>query len=247
MVGSWPIATKKPPASISHVSSGFDRRAQSDAGDLLVAEHLVDDRVRDDLDLVVRADAVEHDLRRAELVAPVDQRDPRAEARQEQRLLHRGVAAADDDDRHVAEERAVAGRAGGDAAPLEALLGLEPEPARGRAGGDDHGLGEVLVVPDPDPERTLGEIDLRDVVGDVLGAEALRLVAELLHHRRPHHAVRVPRVVLDVARDHQLPAPPEALDHERAQIGARAVQRCGVPRGAAADDDHFTCFSSYLY
>ena len=210
---------------------------------VVVAEHLVDGRVREELDLVVRAGAVEHDLRRAELVAPVDQRDLRAEARQEQRLLHRGVAAADDDDRHVAEERAVAGRAGGDAAPLEALLGLEPEPARGRAGRDDHGLGAVLVVADPDAERALGEVDLRHVVGDVLGAEALRLVAELLHHLRPHHAVRVARVVLDVARDHQLAAPLEALDHERAQVGARAVQRCGVPGGAAADDDQLTMSS----
>ena len=86
----------------------------------------------------------------------------------------------------VAEERAVAGRAGGDAAALQALLGLEPEPARGGAGGDDHRLGAVLVVADPDAERALGEVDLRDVVRDELGAEPLGLVAEVLHHLRPH-------------------------------------------------------------
>ena len=70
----------------------------------------------------------------------------RAEAGQEERLLEGGVAAADDDDRLVAEEGAVAGRAGGDAAPLQALLGLEPEPACARAGRDDHRLRAVLVL-----------------------------------------------------------------------------------------------------
>ena len=34
-------------------------------------------------------------------------------------------------------------------------LGIEPELARGRAGGHDHGLGAVLVVADPDAERPL--------------------------------------------------------------------------------------------
>ena len=59
----------------------------------------------------------------------------------------------------LAEERRVADRAVRDAAALQALLGLEPELARGRAGGDDHRLGAVLVVADPDAERALGEVD----------------------------------------------------------------------------------------
>ena len=71
------------------------------------------------------------------------------------RLLHRRVAAADDDDDLVAEEGRVAGRAVRDAATLQRALGLEPELARGRAGRDDHGLGAVLVVADPDAERPL--------------------------------------------------------------------------------------------
>ena len=74
---------------------------------------------------------------------------------------------------------AVAGRAVRDAAALQRPLGLEPELARGRARGDDHGLGAVLLVADVDPERALGEVDARHVVGEVLGAEALGLRAEV--------------------------------------------------------------------
>ena len=60
------------------------------------------------------------------------------------------------------------------------------------------------------------------------------------HHLGPHDAVGVARVVLDVARDHQLAAPLEALDHERLELGARGVERCRVAGRAAADDDQLT-------
>ena len=69
------------------------------------------------------------------------------ELREEDRLLHRRVAAADDDDVLAAEEGGVADGAVRDAAPLERALGLEPELARARAGGDDHRAGAVLVAP----------------------------------------------------------------------------------------------------
>ena len=132
--------------------------------------------------------------------------------------------------------------------PWSVALGLEPELAGGRARGDDHRACGVLVVADVDLERALGEVDAGDVVGEELGAEALRLGAELGHHLRPHDPVDVAGVVLDVARDHQLAAPVEPLDHERAQVGARGVERGRVPGRAAADDDHVTnvahCLSS---
>src|SRR5436190_234018 len=90
---------------------------------------------------------------------------------------------------------------------------------------------------DPDPERPLREVDAGDVVGDELGAEALRLAAEVAHHHGPHDPVRIPRIVLNVAREHQLATPLEALDHEWLQLGAGAVERRRIPGGAAADDD----------
>ena len=47
-------------------------RDEDDVG--MVAYHFVDDRVDDEFDLLVRACAAEHDLRSAELVAPMDDR-----------------------------------------------------------------------------------------------------------------------------------------------------------------------------
>ena len=140
----------------------------------------------------------------------------------------------------LAEERRVTGRAGRDAASLVLLLRLDPEPAGARAGGDDDGPRAVLVVADPDPERLLGEVDAGDVVGHVLRAEPLGLAPEVGHHLRAHDPVGVAGVVLDVAGDHQLAAPGEALDHERLQVGARRVERGRVAGGAAADDDQLT-------
>ena len=214
-----------------------DGVAQPDAGHLVVAEHLTDDLVEDELDLLVRARPVDHDRRRAELLPPVDDDDPAREAGDEQRLLHRRVATADDDHDLVPEERRIAGRAVRDAASLQQPLGLEPELARARAGGDDHRLRPVLVVADPHAKGPLGEVHARDVVGDERRPEPLGLAAEVLHHRRPHDAVGVARVVLDVGRDHQLAAPVEPLDHERIEVGSGGVERSGVPRGSTADHD----------
>ncbi len=95
----------------------------------------------------------------------------------------------------------------------------------------------MLLVADVDAERPLGEVDARHVVGQELGAEALGLGAELLHHRRPEDAVRVAGIVLDVARDHQLAAPLDAFDHERAQVRAGCVEGGRVAGRAASDDD----------
>ena len=133
--------------------------AQAQPFDLDVAEHLGHLGAQDEVELVVGPRAVDHDLRGAELVAAVHQVDARGELRQEQRLLERRVAAADDVDLLLAEERCVTGRAGRDAASLVLLLRLDPEPAGARAGGDDHAARRVLVVADEDPERLRGEID----------------------------------------------------------------------------------------
>ena len=100
-------------------------------------------------------------------------------------------------------------------------------------------LGPVLVVADPDPEGPLREVDLRHVVGDELGAEALGLLAEVLHHLRPEHAARVARVVLDVARDHELAAPVDPLDDQGLHVRSRGVESGGVSRRGPADHDDF--------
>jgi hypothetical protein len=59
------------------------------------------------------------DLLGAQRIAAVHQRDLGGDVGQIQRLLDRGVAAADDGDLLIAVEKAVAGGAGGNAAALE--------------------------------------------------------------------------------------------------------------------------------
>jgi alkylated DNA nucleotide flippase Atl1 len=105
---------------------------------------------------------------------------------------------------------------------------------------EDHGARPDLLAADVHDVHAAilgGEVELRGVVRDEACAEALRLVAQVLHHLRAQHALRVARVVLDVGRLLKQAAPGEALDHERLEVRARGVQRRGVARGAAADDD----------
>ena len=84
---------------------------QAQAGDFLPADvvHLFDHRVGHEVDLLVLACAVEHDLRGAKFAAPVNEGDLGGEARQEQRLFHGRVAAADHRDFFAREEESVAG------------------------------------------------------------------------------------------------------------------------------------------
>src|SRR5207253_68859 len=214
--------------------------AQPKSTDRALAEHLVNSVRRLELDLLVRACPGDHDLRGAELVPAMDERDLVSEACEEQRLFEGGVAPAYDVDVLVAEKGAVAGRAGRYAVVLEPILGFETEPAGTRARGDDHRARLILVALDPDPERPLGEVDPGHVVGDELGTETLRLATELRHHLRAHDPVGVTRVVFDVTRDHKLAAPAEALDHERPQVRARSVKGRGIAGGPSSDHDHIT-------
>jgi hypothetical protein len=121
-------------------------------------------------------------------------------------------------------EGCVADGAVRDALALQALLGRKPELPRGRARRDDRPSRAILVVADETRERPLREVDARtsSVMNSAPKRSACRRNSPSSRGRgrRPGS-----RVVLDVACDHQLAAPLEALDHERFQIGARGVQR----------------------
>src|SRR5262249_22613712 len=78
------------------------------------------------------------------------------------------------------------------------------------------------------------------VVPDHLRAEALRLLAHRFHELRAEHRIDESGVVLDVGRQHQLPARLDATDHERSQIRARRVDRGRIAGGAGPDDDDVT-------
>src|SRR5258706_12006820 len=89
--------------------------------DATAALHARDRAVPEELDLRVRERTVLHDLRRAQLLAAVHERDFVGELRQEVRFFERGVAATDDCDVVASEEEAVAGGARRNAPPQQAL------------------------------------------------------------------------------------------------------------------------------
>ena len=156
----------------------------------------------------------------------------------EDRVLHRRVAAADHHHVLALEEGAVADAAGRDAAAAELHLAGDAEPPRLRAHREDHRLRLVARRRRRRPAGCRRRRARRGrVVGDEAGAEALRLGAELVHHLRAHDPLGVAGVVLDVGRVLELAAPLEALDHERLEVGARGVERGRVAGAAAADDD----------
>src|SRR5262249_46247705 len=101
-----------------------------------------------DLDVVNAARPLLHDLRGAELVAAVDDRQLVGELGDEDRVLHRRISAADNGDVLALEEGAVADTAGRDTLATELLLAGEAELPRLGAHREDHGLGEVLVLAD---------------------------------------------------------------------------------------------------
>src|SRR6202042_3435912 len=63
--------------------------------------------------------------------------------REHERLLHRAVAAADDNDLLAAKKSAVARRAPGQASTEEFLFAGHTEPAQRCTGSDDDGLGMI--------------------------------------------------------------------------------------------------------
>src|SRR4051812_15557581 len=157
----------------------------------------------------------------------------------EDRVLHRRVAAAEDEHILALEEGAVADTTGGDAAAGELDLTGDVEAPWLCAHCQDHALRLVDLITDVDLLRaSVGELHAIDVIGHEAGSEALRLGTELVHHLRPHDAFGVAGVVLDVGRVLQLAAPTEALEDERLEVGAGRVERCRVTGGATADDDH---------
>ena len=183
----WPIATKAPStarSSVSPVSALLSRTWLSLPSSPATNSSATNGVLKLDVGLLGRP--ILHDLRGAELVAAVDDGQVAGELGDEDRVLHRRVAAADHDDLPVLEEGAVADAAGGDAAPAKLYLAGDAEPARLRPHRQDHRLGPVLLVAQEDLlHAAVGELDPVDVVGDETGPEALGLGPELVHHLRP--------------------------------------------------------------
>ena len=165
--GVWPIATNAPPTSSSSVSpvSACLRRILAElavvAGDELLRDYgvlivmLSRSRARSSMIFEAR-----NWSRRCTIV-----RSSR-ELGDEDRVLHRGVAAADHRDVLALEEGAVADAAGGDAPAAELHLAGDAEALGLGAHREDDAAGAVLVVADPDGlDAAVGELDAGGVVG----------------------------------------------------------------------------------
>ena len=158
-------------------------------------------------------------------------------------LLHRAVAAADDEDLLVREEGAVACRASRDATPHQRGLCLQTQEPRARARRDDHSVSLECVEVCLQGEGARREVDLVDLLKANLCPEALGLRAELIHHLRAHDPLWISGVVLYIRRDRELTTGLEPLKEERLQVGACGVDGCGVTGGARADDDYVSDFA----
>src|SRR3712207_2024642 len=208
-----------------------------DGGDGLVAEDVGDLLAELPADLLVVLGALLHDLRGAQLGAAVHDGHALGEAGEEGGLLHRRVATADDHDVLVAEEEAVTGGTGRDAAAEQALLVVQAQVPVLGAGGHDDGVRAVHLVADLDDLRGGGEVDLGDVARLQLGAEALGLRAHVVHQLRALDALGEAGEVLHLGRRHQRAAELRSLEHQRVEVRPGRVDGSGVPRGARPDDD----------
>ena len=164
-------------------------------------------------------------------------RDLAGEVRQEQRLLDRGIAAADDEHLLAPVEEAIASGTGGNAIAFEFLLRRKIEPARLRAGREHERLGqEDIAGVAGDPERTAGQFDAVDVVGDDVGADMRGLLLHLLHQPGTLDDVGEAWVVFDIRGDGELAAGLDALDQDGLEHRARRIDRRRVAGGTGAND-----------
>src|SRR5215469_8484040 len=213
--------------------------AQPDTGHPVVAQDLDHLAVPAELDLWIGQRAILHDLRGAQRVTPVHDRDTSGETGQECRFLHRRVSAADHRDVLLTEEEAVAGSTPGDAVSGEQLLARHPELTVARASRDDDRAGVIGVLANLDDLWRRPQVDLGDVIWNELGAESLSLLAQLVHQIRAKDPIREAGEVFHVGGVHQRTTRRHrALEDQRLKPRPRSVERGGVSGRPRADDDH---------
>jgi hypothetical protein len=177
----------------------------------------------------------------------VHDEDLGGELREEAPLLHRGVAATDDEQLLVPEhrQRTVADRAGRDALlPQLGVAGARYVVALGgRTCRDDQRAGLALLLVTPEPEGAPREIDPVDGLREDPGSEPQRLRAEPLAQLGARDPLGEPREILDIGGGGELTAGGdaachEAFEHDGVEVGARCIDRGGVCGRAASDDDN---------
>ena len=165
------------------------------------------------------------------------QRDLGGEIGEKQRLLDRGIAAADHQHLLAAIEKSIAGGAGGDAIAAEFLLAGQIEPARLRAGRQNQRLGEIDIAGIAvEPKRPARQIDFAHMVGDEPGADMSGLLLHLLHEPGALDHVGIAGIIFDVGGDGELAAGRHALDQDRIKHRAGGIDSRRVARRPGADD-----------
>ena len=159
------------------------------------------------------------------------QSDVRSDVGQVQRLLHRGVAAADHGDRLVAVEEAVAGGAGGNSLAAINLLRGKSQIFGRRAGRDDERVAGVLAAVAEQAERVLPQFGPIDGVEDDLGVEAFRVAAHSVHEGRALQVFHVSGPVVHVGGRHELAPLLQPGDEQRRAVGACRVHGGGIAGG----------------
>ena len=165
-------------------------------------------------------------------VAAVQQRDFRGEPAEENRFLHRGIAAAHYGDLLVAEKEAVAGGAARHAVADQRLFAGQAQPARARTRGDDQRARMNFARRGMQADGMRVHFDARHQ-GVLIGcAEASRLLLHVLDQLRPLNALGPAGKVLDHRGNRELAAGLVTLQNQRFHPGARGVKR-GRQSGAA--------------
>ena len=154
--------------------------------------------------------------------------------REEDALLRRCKAAADDEDVLAREELAVARRTVGDAVPAKLLLARKADLARMCARREQYGKSLIVAAARMHMPSIALLFERIDFGEQKLRSEAFRLT---VHLRREVSAARrvAARIVHNLRRQGDLTAESLLLHHEHTAAGSCQVKRGGQPRRAAAD------------
>ena len=153
-------------------------------------ENFVNHGVLKELNLFILTRPVKHDFRCPKLVAAMDERNFVGKTRQERRLFHGGVSAADHSYIFAGEKEPIASCARGDTVPDKGLLAGQSQPARRSAAGNNESARKQRVFAHLHGERALAQVGAGGVAVPVFRAKALCLAAHVIHQFRSLDAFR---------------------------------------------------------
>jgi hypothetical protein len=211
----------------------------------VVAEHLVEDVVPGDADILILAlfdQLIGENFLGAKLIAPVHHGDMGCDIGKIERFFYSGITAADDRHRLISVEETVAGRTGGYTAALESFLGVEPQVSGRGTGGNDECVAGVDGSITGEAKGPRVEIRLPDGVEYHLGLEALGVLAHALHELRALQTTDVTRPVVHIRGGRHLSTHLEAGNQHRAQVGTSRIDGRRVAGGAGSENQQSAVF-----